>query len=98
MLDWELAAIGDPRSDLGFYAALSAIFGGLPSSGGATVLSEAYEDVTGTKLHNLDYYEALGLYRMAVVISGWAGHAGLGWGLELIARRLSVLFGPRWGG
>lgn len=96
VLDWELAAIGDPRSDLGFYAALSDVFGGMPSGGGATVLSDAYARATGVPLHSLDYYEALGLYRMAVVISGWAGHAGLGWGLELIARRLSVLFGPRW--
>jgi aminoglycoside phosphotransferase (APT) family kinase protein len=29
VLDWELAAIGDPRSDLGFYAALHTVFGGM---------------------------------------------------------------------
>ncbi|GIW13638.1 MAG: acyl-CoA dehydrogenase [Tepidiforma sp.] len=101
VLDWELAALGDPRSDLGFYAALQTVFGGMGGPRGETLLSEAYEAVTGRVLHDLEYYEALGLYRMAVVMAGWAGRFGAmsaGHTLEVIARRLAALLGPRWGG
>ncbi len=99
VLDWELAAVGDPRADLGFYAALLAAFGGMSSERGRTLLSEAYEGATGRRLHALDYYEASGLYKMAVVLAGWAGrgHGGFGYyGFDAIGRRLSVLLGPRW--
>jgi aminoglycoside phosphotransferase (APT) family kinase protein len=98
VVDWELAAIGDPRSDFGFYAALLAAFGGMPGENGRTLLSDAYERVTGTPQHNLEYYEALGLYRMAMVMAGWSGRPGGGgyYGMDAIARRLAVLLGPRW--
>jgi aminoglycoside phosphotransferase (APT) family kinase protein len=96
VLDWELAAIGDPRSDLGFYAALMTVFGGAMPHAGRTVLSDAYAAVTGVSLHSLDYYEAVGLYKMAVIMAGWVGPAGAGYGLEVIANRLSLLFGPQW--
>jgi len=99
VLDWEVAAIGDPRSDLGFYSALHTIFGGMPGPKGETLLSEAYQRLTGKPLHNLEYYEATGLYRMAVVMAGWAGRfTGMasGYTMDAIARRLSVLLGPRW--
>jgi aminoglycoside phosphotransferase (APT) family kinase protein len=94
VLDWELAAIGDPRSDFGFYAGLMTIFGGLPGEGGRTLLSEAYEAEMGQRLHNLEYYEALGLYRMAIVMSAWSQSNH--YGMDAISRRLSNLLGPRW--
>jgi len=96
VVDWEVSSIGDPRSDLGFYAALQSMFGGMPGEGGRTVLSHAYQGVTGQPLTCLDYYEGVGLYKMAVVLAGWGGRAGAGYALEAIARRLSVLFGPSW--
>jgi aminoglycoside phosphotransferase (APT) family kinase protein len=99
VVDWEVAAIGDPRADLGFYSALHTIFGGMPGPTGQTLLSDAYEGVTGTPLHNLEFFEATGLYRMAVVMAGWAGRftgATSGSTMDAIARRLSVLLGPRW--
>lgn len=96
VLDWELAAIGDPRSDLGFYAALASVFGGMQADRGKTVYSTAYAAMTGTTPANLDYFEALGLFKMGVVLAGWQGMWGAGYGLELIARRLEALFGPRW--
>ena len=98
VVDWELAAIGDPRSDLGFYAALAAIFGGAyGAEPGRSVLSEAYEAVTGQALANMAYYEAFGLYRMLVVMAGWGG-GGFGfYGADTISRRLAELLGPRWG-
>jgi aminoglycoside phosphotransferase (APT) family kinase protein len=73
VVDWELAAIGDPRSDLGFYAALESIFGGYNGEG-RSVLTEAYVRVTGSVLKHLDFYEAWGHYRMLVIFSGrWWG-------------------------
>jgi aminoglycoside phosphotransferase (APT) family kinase protein len=99
VLDWEVAAIGDPRSDLGFYAALHTIFGGMSAPDGRSLLSGAYEQVTGQALTDLRFYEAVGLYKMAVVMSGWAGRfTGMssGYSMDLIARRLSVLLGPQW--
>jgi aminoglycoside phosphotransferase (APT) family kinase protein len=98
VVDWELAAIGDPRSDLGFYAALCTVFGGATVDGGRTPLSEAYAAVTGRVLRDLDYYEAVGLYKMAPILAGWAGSGSYGYALDVIARRLSWLFGPRWAG
>ena len=98
VLDWELAAIGDPRSDLGFYAALLGVFGGMPGAGGKTLLSEAYAAVTGAPIENLEYYEALGLYRMMIILTGWGGRIGgfSNYGMDTIARRLTVLLGPDW--
>ena len=96
VLDWEVAGVGDPRSDLGFYAALMTVFGGSATDGGQTLLSRAYEDVVGKRLQNLEYYEGAGLYKMAIVMVGWTGRHGFGQGLNPIARRLSVLFGPQW--
>ena len=100
VVDWELAAIGDPRSDLGFYAALLTVFGGMPGDDGTTLLSTAYETATGRTLGDLAYYEALGLYKMMVVLAGWSGRsAGMGFfGMEAVSRRLSTLLGPRWAG
>ena len=72
------------------------MFGGMPGEGGRTVLSHTYQAVTGQALPNLDYYEGVGLYKMAVVLAGWSGRVGAGYALEAIARRLSVLFGPSW--
>lgn len=99
VLDWEVAGIGDPRADLGFYAGLHTVFGGMGMPGSRTLLSDAYEGVTGQPLRDLEYYEAGGLYRMAVVMAGWAGRfIGMGPGgtMDAISRRLSVILGPRW--
>jgi aminoglycoside phosphotransferase (APT) family kinase protein len=73
VVDWELAAIGDPRSDLGFYAALEAMFGASWGSAGDSVLAEAYARVTGDPLEHLGYYEAWGYYRMLVIFAGRGG-------------------------
>ncbi|GAB4331927.1 MAG: phosphotransferase family protein [Dehalococcoidia bacterium] len=96
VVDWELAAIGDPRSDLGFYAALMTVFGGGPGRGSRTVLAEAYEGVTGVPLAALEYYEAVGLYKMAIVAAGWGMFGWGGYTVQVIESRLASLLGPRW--
>jgi aminoglycoside phosphotransferase (APT) family kinase protein len=96
VLDWEVAAIGDPRSDLGFYAALLAVFGGMPGRAGRTLLSDAYEAAVGRTLESLEFYEAVGLYKMAIVMSRWGGRTGMAYGIDVIARRLDSLLGPAW--
>jgi aminoglycoside phosphotransferase (APT) family kinase protein len=94
VVDWELAAIGDPRADLGFYAALMDVFGGYADDKGGSVLSEAYAAVTGRTLHNLEYYAAFGIFRVMVVMAGWGG--GGFWSGGFIVRRLDQLLGPQW--
>lgn len=96
VLDWELASLGDPRSDLGFYAALQTMFLAPPPVPGVTSLSLAYEAVTGTPLRDLAYYEALGLYKLAIVMAGSGGWTGFFTARERIERRLYELLGPRW--
>lgn len=96
VVDWELAALGDPRSDLGFYAALQTVFFAPPPLPGVTPLSRAYEDVTGTPLLDLAYFEALGLFKIAIVMAGSGGRGGFFSARESIERRLCELLGPRW--
>jgi aminoglycoside phosphotransferase (APT) family kinase protein len=96
VVDWEISALGDPRSDLGFYAALAGMFGGWRSEAGESVLSAAYEEVTAAPLQHLSYYEALGLYRMLIVMAGWAGRGFGFYGRDAVAHRLAELLGPRW--
>jgi len=96
VVDWELAALGDPRSDLGFYAALQTLFFAPPAVPGVTPLSLAYEGVTGAPLGELAYFEALGLYKLAIVMAGSGGWGGFFTARETIERRLCELLGPRW--
>jgi aminoglycoside phosphotransferase (APT) family kinase protein len=94
VVDWELATIGDPRSDLGFYAALEWFFGGGGVRDGHSLLSEGYERVTGASLRDLPFYEAWGLYRMMVIFGGrgmWNPY-GIGAALE----RLDEILGRDW--
>jgi aminoglycoside phosphotransferase (APT) family kinase protein len=99
VIDWELADLGDPRSDLGFYAALMAVFAGWYSDGGRTSLSDAYSRVTGRELLALEYFELLGLYKMAVIMAGWAGlraASGPWYALSAVERRVASLLGAAW--
>ena len=71
IVDWELSAIGDPRSDLGFYAALNTVFGGYGA--GRSPLTDAYAAATGRPLKSMEFYEAWGLYRMLMIFGGSRG-------------------------
>jgi len=46
-IDWEFARIGDPREDLGYFAAMAAITPPDPIAGDLSVLCEAYREHAG---------------------------------------------------
>lgn len=47
LIDWEFARFGDPREDLGYFAAMAAISPPDPIAGDLTTLCEAYREATG---------------------------------------------------
>ncbi|MYQ30620.1 phosphotransferase family protein [Streptomyces sp. SID4956] len=80
LVDWEMAALGDPLADLGLHLvygdpAFEPVLGGsaasvsdrLPS---ATALAERYASVSGRDLDRLDFYLALGYFKIAVIAEG----------------------------
>jgi aminoglycoside phosphotransferase (APT) family kinase protein len=78
VLDWEMGAIGDPRADLGYMLATYAEPGGEPSSLGLTPVTaaagfptktelvERYVARSGREIGELDWFEALALWKAAV--------------------------------
>jgi aminoglycoside phosphotransferase (APT) family kinase protein len=76
VLDWEMAFIGDPESDLGWFIHLdwalsdghpyspSARLAGLP---GTKETIDYYERVTNRKVENFFYHEVFATWRLAVV-------------------------------
>jgi aminoglycoside phosphotransferase (APT) family kinase protein len=79
LLDWELATLGDPLADLGWFM----VYWGTPGDGlPLTVptraagferrerLSARYAQMTGRSLDDLDFYLAFSLWRLAAIIAG----------------------------
>lgn len=80
VLDWELATIGDPLFDVGYFLAswpvegwpltpteelgVAAFEDGYPTR---TELAERYASATGRDLSGLDWYTALALWKLAVL-------------------------------
>ncbi|MGQ0482874.1 MAG: phosphotransferase family protein [Pseudonocardia sp.] len=80
VLDWELATIGDPLRDLGYFLATYAVPGeplhGLTSLGTATLaegypgrreLAERYAAATGRNITDIRWYMAMALWKLAVL-------------------------------
>ena len=80
LLDWELCALGDPLADLGWLLAywgsgtavplplpVPTRAAGFPSRD--AVLTR-YADLTGRSVDDIEYYVALALWRLAVILSG----------------------------
>ena len=76
VLDWEMSTLGDPLADVGLLlvywdtpSAMDSVStaNGFPS--GAEV-ADHYATVTGRDLAELDWYTALGFYKLAVVAEG----------------------------
>jgi aminoglycoside phosphotransferase (APT) family kinase protein len=76
VLDWEMSTLGDPLADVGlllvYWETLSAQAGVTASNGFATAdeVLEHYAKRTGRDLSTIDWYVALGFYKLAVVAEG----------------------------
>ncbi len=64
VVDWELAFVGDPRIDLGFFAAARTMFGGTWELSTRDFLRGYAAANPGANLQHLDYFEAVGLFRL----------------------------------
>lgn len=75
LLDWEMARIGDPAQDLAWYLALDRCFSeglnveALPGLGLRSESVALWEQVSGLRLRNLEYYEVLALYKFSAIMA-----------------------------
>lgn len=80
VIDWELATVGDPMSDLGLHLvyrdpAFEPVLAGSAASTSPrlpapTDLAERYARATGRDLSQLEFYLALGYFKIAVIAEG----------------------------
>ncbi|MBC7173851.1 MAG: phosphotransferase family protein, partial [Polyangiaceae bacterium] len=106
ILDWEMAALGDPLTDVGLLTvywdpACSAVLpeGHAPSSNAAFPsaddLIETYAKASGRDVSKLGFYRALGYFKLAIIAEGIHGRflAGLtvGEGFETVGRAVPAL-------
>jgi aminoglycoside phosphotransferase (APT) family kinase protein len=81
VIDWELAALGDPLADLGVLLmywdpVCAPIFAdghtisANPSVPAAEVVAAWYAEASGSDLTHLDFYVAFGFFKLAVVSAG----------------------------
>ena len=80
VVDWEMATLGDPLADVGLlavYHRLAAVSDGVmpamsPDNGflSADQMAARYADRAGRDLSQLDWYIALGYYKLAVISEG----------------------------
>ncbi len=81
VLDWEMAALGDPLSDLGVFCVYWDGLGGLgaavPPTPGTlqgwptrAALVERYAGAAGVPVETLDWYVAFGFFKIAVILEG----------------------------
>lgn len=64
VLDWELAILGDPRIDLGFFAAIQTMFGGIWQLDTPAFLRGYAAANPAASMTHLDYFEAVSLFRL----------------------------------
>ena len=75
VLDWEMAYIGDPESDLGWYFFLDWQYSdgyGIPRLQGTPEREETiqrYEELTGWKVKNLFYSDVMAAFRFGVIMA-----------------------------
>lgn len=103
VLDWEMSTLGDPLADVGlllvYWQTLSAQSGVTVANGFATEAEVArhYAVRTGRDLSRLDWYVALGFYKLAVVAEGiyfrYRNGQTVGEGFERFAAMPAVLVG-----
>jgi aminoglycoside phosphotransferase (APT) family kinase protein len=81
VLDWEMATLGDPLADLGLYLLYYARDDAQTGNVGVTISTEAgflsrddvverYAKESGRDVSQLDFYEALAAYKLAIILEG----------------------------
>jgi aminoglycoside phosphotransferase (APT) family kinase protein len=93
VLDWELCTLGDPMADVG----LLAVYWTDPDEGGVLLTSptqadgflrrrevlEAYAEASGRDISQVDFYIALGFWKLACIVEGvYARYVGGSMGSE----------------
>lgn len=72
LLDWELAAVGDPMLDIGWAAVQwgtpSALLSTCPGAPDKAALLAHYERCGGVRVHDLPYYEALAGLKLNAIL------------------------------
>ncbi|WP_255345491.1 phosphotransferase family protein [Streptomyces chartreusis] len=105
LVDWEMATLGDPLADLGLHLvyrdpAFAPVLGGSAASTDERMpsrdaLAERYARARGRDLSQLDFYLALGYFKIAVIAEGiHARHAAgltVGHGFETVGRAVPQL-------
>jgi len=78
VLDWEMACLGDPESDLGWFAhidwatSVGRAKGAFPRMSGLPDMAATmahYEKATGRSVDHLHYYEVFATWRMAILFT-----------------------------
>jgi aminoglycoside phosphotransferase (APT) family kinase protein len=92
VIDWELSTLGDPRADLGLLLVYWAEAGDevlplgtaptrLPGFPGRAEVTAAYASGAGHRTDDLDFFVALGYWKLAVILEGvYARYAGGAYG------------------
>lgn len=81
VLDWEMATLGDPLADVGLFLLYYGRDEGATAGVGATISPEAgfltrdevverYAKQSGRDVSQLDFYEALAAYKLAIILEG----------------------------
>jgi aminoglycoside phosphotransferase (APT) family kinase protein len=81
VLDWEMATLGDPLADLGLFLLYWVRDESQTGNVGATITTEAgflsrdevverYAKESGRDVSQLDFYEALAAYKLAIILEG----------------------------
>ena len=72
VLDWEMASIGPPELDIGWYLVIhrmtTEVTGDLPGFRARDEVLRAYESQLGRALHDLSWYEAWAAFRAAAIM------------------------------
>jgi aminoglycoside phosphotransferase (APT) family kinase protein len=115
ILDWEMATVGDPRADLGYLSAMwlggrdpDGLLGlsratASPGFPGSRTLVERYGLGSDLDLEGLPWYEALAIWKLAILLEGSYRRyldgtdddeffASLGRGIPALARRARAHF------
>ncbi|MBS1847699.1 MAG: phosphotransferase family protein [Actinobacteria bacterium] len=106
VLDWELCTLGDPLADIGlllvYWSEASDGFSALPEAPttaagfpGRAEITERYAASSGRRIDDVDYFVALGYWKLACILAGVATRYADGQMGDRDAAALAELFGAQ---